>query len=88
MTGTYSMTWTVTGPGGTAVPICSSTQTVNCISSGCTVTSTTCNLLVHTNLYVDHTYTASLKMVQSGWTKTFLSQATVYTAGYDRCPTC
>jgi hypothetical protein len=87
MSGTYSMTWTVTNSSGSAVPNCSSTQTINCISSGCTVTSTTCNLVVHSFKASDTFYTASLKLVQSGLTRTITATAIVnQTAG--GCTTC
>ena len=85
LSGTYTMSWTVTGPSGTALSNCSSTVTYNCISGGCTSTSTTCDITVRTAKN-DHTYTASLKLTQSGVTKTISASAVVYGDGSERLP--
>lgn len=77
LSGSYSMTWTVTGPGGLAITAnCSSTTTYNCISSGCTVSSTTCDLTVRKGKYA-RTYTASLRLTQSGLSRTIQAQALI-----------
>ena len=87
LSGTYTKSWTVTGPSGTALSNCSSTVTYNCISGGCTSTSTTCDITVRTAKN-DHTYTASLKLTQSGVTKTISASAVVYGDGSNGCPLC
>ncbi|HJQ03364.1 MAG TPA: Ig domain-containing protein [Jatrophihabitans sp.] len=88
LSGTYTMSWTVTGPSGTALSNCSSTVTYNCLSGGCTSTSTYCNVTVRTGKN-DHTYNASLKLTQSGVTKTISASAVVYgDSSGNPCPLC
>jgi hypothetical protein len=87
LSGTYTMRWTVTGPSGSALSNCSSTVTYNCISGGCTSTSTTCDVNTRAGKN-DHIYTASLKLTQSGVTKTISASAVVYGDGSSGCPLC
>ena len=84
LSGSYTMSWTVTGPSG-ALSNCSTGY--NCISAGCTSTSTTCDITVRTGLN-DHTYTATLKLTQSGVTKTISASAIVYGDNSTSCPKC
>jgi hypothetical protein len=76
LSGTYTKRWTVTNQSGGAVPNCSSSITFNCISSGCT-TTTVCDLLVHSNIQHTNTYYASLRLTQSGQTRTITASALV-----------
>jgi hypothetical protein len=85
LTGTYSMTWTVMKPGGVTASNCLPGY-VDCISSGCTATSTTCDIRVHSGNF-DRTFTTTLKMTQSGWVKTLQAQALVF-GTESRCSTC
>jgi hypothetical protein len=79
LSGTYSKRWTVTGPDGTPVTAnCSSTVTANCIDSGCTLSSTSCVIKVPARPYRDAPWTASLRLTQSGLTRTIQAQAWVY----------
>jgi hypothetical protein len=80
ISGTYTMRWTVTNSAGTAVPSCSSSVTYNCVSRGCTTTSV-CDLIVHSNIQHSNTYFASLRLTQSGQTRTISAQALVYADG-------
>jgi hypothetical protein len=70
LSGSYSMLWTVTNQAGVYITSnCSATKTYNCIYSGCTVTSTTCNIATKVQAF-DQTYTASLRLTQSGQNRT------------------
>ena len=78
LSGSYSMRWSITGPTGYPITSnCSSTTTINCISSGCTVSSATCDLRAQSGK-ANHTYTASLRLTQSGLSRTIQAQAVVY----------
>jgi hypothetical protein len=79
LSGTYSKRWTVTTPsGGTITANCSSTLTASCISSGCTLSSTTCDIKVPVRPYIDAPWTDTLRLTQSGLTRTIQAQAYVY----------
>ena len=85
LSGAYSTRWTVIGPAGTAITGNCSTTTYPCISSGCTVSSLTCDIR-DTSGYVNKTYTASLRLTQSGLTRTIKAQGLI--GGYDPCTRC
>jgi len=70
LSGTYTMSWTA------SVSNCSSTLTINCVSAGCTSTSTTCDLKVHDG-HAIKTFTVNLKLTQSGQTRTISASAVV-----------
>jgi hypothetical protein len=88
LSGTYSKQWTITNDAGNAVTAtCSSTVTGNCISSGCTTSSTTCDIMVIVGAELRR-YTASLRLTQSGLTRTIQAVGVVY-AGDPAClPRC
>jgi hypothetical protein len=76
LSGSYTMSWTVTNKFGAAVGNCGSGGT-NCISAGCTSTSISCYLSTSTGIN-DKTFTATLTLTQSGQTRTISATATVY----------
>jgi hypothetical protein len=76
LSGTYSMKWTVTNQGGNLLPQCT-TGSWNCIESGCTSTSTTCTVATKAQPLYPFTFTASLKLTQSGQTRTIAAGARV-----------
>jgi hypothetical protein len=86
LSGSYSMSWTLTGGTTTTGAItanCSSTVTTNCINGGCTATSTTCDVKGQGGRS-NRTYTASLRLTQSGLSRTIQAQALLY--GSPCCP--
>lgn len=85
LSGTYSTSWTVTGPTGTVLRACSSTNGVPCISSGCTLSSLTCDVQDSSG-YSSKAYTATLRLTQSGLTRTIQAQGVVH--GHDPCTRC
>jgi hypothetical protein len=84
LSGAYSTSWTVTGPSAAVTGNCSTTP-VPCIYSGCTASSTTCDIKARSQTTIK-TYTASLSLTQSGLTRTIQAQASVYS--YDPCTRC
>ncbi|MEO7260382.1 MAG: hypothetical protein ABI047_03865 [Jatrophihabitantaceae bacterium] len=80
LSGTYSKSWTVTGPGGTAITGNCNTTAIPCIYSGCALSSTTCDIKVRSGPN-DRTFTASLRLTQSGLTRTIQAQAVIYASG-------
>jgi hypothetical protein len=92
LSGSYSMSWTLTMGTTTTTTTtaitanCSSTVTTNCINGGCTATSTTCDVKAQGGRN-NRTYTASLRLTQSGLSRTIQAQALLY--GDTSCvPTC
>lgn len=84
LSGSYSTSWTLIQNTHPITANCSSTTTTNCIVSGCTVSSTTCDVRAQSGGKATHTYTASLRLTQSGRSRTIQAQATVY--GDPCCP--
>lgn len=88
LSGTYTYAWTITNDRGTVITrICYSggVLTVPCIQSGCTATSSTCELDVY-GFSRDITYTASLRLTQAGLSRTLQAQALAYAD--PACRTC
>jgi hypothetical protein len=84
LSGAYSKSWTVTGPGSTAITGSCSTKAAPCIYTGCTSSSTTCDVQVRSGT-VDRTFIASLRLTQSGLTRTIQAQAVIYATGCLKC---
>jgi hypothetical protein len=86
LSGTYSKQWTVTDPSGATITSpCSSTQPSYCISSGCTTSSTTCNIVGKVGSS-DRRFTATLRLTQSGLTRTIQAVAVIF--GDPLCSPC
>lgn len=85
LSGSYSTRWTVIGPAGTAITNSCSTTARPCISSGCTLNSLTCDI-AETSAYYNKTYTASLRLTQSGLIRTIKAQGMI--GLYDPCTRC
>ena len=84
LSGTYSTSWTVTRSTGAVLTSCSSSA-VPCIYSGCTLSSLTCDVKDSSG-YTNKTYTASLRLTQSGLTRTIQAQGVI--GGHDPCTRC
>lgn len=84
LSGTYSTSWTVTGPTGAALGTCGTTATP-CIRSGCTVSSITCEVKDSSG-YSNKAFTATLSLTQSGLTRTVQAQGVI--DGHDPCTRC
>lgn len=80
LSGAYSYQWTLTSiyknGSGTLTSKCTTTPMGACIYSGCTVTSSTCIIKV-VNPPSDRTYIASLRLTQSGQSRTIQAQALI-----------
>ena len=77
LSGTYAMQWTVNNPdGGTITMTCGTSIIGPCIARGCTSTSTTCFIRAR-NRAVDKTFTATLRLTQSGQSRTIQASATI-----------
>lgn len=78
LSGTYSYQWTLSRLGGTGTitTTCTTSPTSACIDSGCTTTSSICVLKV-LNPPSDRTYVASLRLTQSGLSRTIQAQALI-----------
>ncbi|HEX8092889.1 hypothetical protein [Jatrophihabitans sp.] len=74
----------MTGPTGAALGTCGTTA-APCISSGCTLSSLTCDVRDYSS-YVNKTYTATLRLTQSGLTRTIQAQGVI--GGHDPCTRC
>jgi|GEM_PF-2845130 len=78
LSGSYSMSWTLTRDTTPITANCSSTVTTNCITGGCTAPSTTCDVRVQSTAKTSHKYTATLRLTQSGLSRTIQAQALLY----------
>jgi len=86
LSGSYSMKWTALNGFGTVITAsCNSPQVVNCIWSGCTASSTTCDIGAG-QFSQDRTFTATLQLTQSGQTRSV--QASAVIRGVSCPPTC
>jgi hypothetical protein len=87
LSGSYSYSWTVTyGPSTVTTPCTSGIEP--CIQSGCTATSSSCTVFAD-NPYPlhDKVITASLRLTQSGQSRTITASATALSYK-DPCPLC
>jgi len=86
LSGSYSMQWTITDPSGSTITkACSSTVASFCISSGCTASSATCNIVGKVGSS-DRKFTALLRLTQSGRTRNIQAVATIW--GDPPCSPC
>jgi hypothetical protein len=85
LSGTYSTSWTVTGPSGAVITSTCGGTAIPCIYNGCTLSSLTCDIKDSSG-FVNKTYTASLRLTQSGLTRTIQAQGTIYL--HDPCTRC
>jgi hypothetical protein len=75
LAGTYSYNWTLTNNLGNTISNACNGVTWPCIYSGCTTTSSSCELDTSYGFH-DHVYTAILKLTQSGQSRSITAQAT------------
>jgi hypothetical protein len=78
LSGTYSYQWSITdGYGAPITRFCTGLPATDqgCLSSGCTTTSSTCTIVVEDQADT-LVYTASLKLTQSGQSRTIQAAAT------------
>jgi hypothetical protein len=86
LSGTYSFGWTFTENGLNAtIKPCNGTY-LPCINSGCTATSSTCTI-THEPLQAPQTITATVRLTQSGLSRTVQASATFERDG-SGCRTC
>lgn len=88
LSGTYSYNWTITVTAGSTTSTVTNqcnAITYPCIQSGCTATSSTCTINTAGGLH-DTTLTASLRLTQSGQSRTIQASATIYAD--PPCKTC
>ncbi|MEO6501852.1 MAG: hypothetical protein ABIQ09_08060 [Jatrophihabitantaceae bacterium] len=90
LSGAYTTSWDITGPGGAVTGSCSTGSYGTCIYSGCTAGSLSCRL--RTQVAGDpYAITAALRLTQSGKTRTVSAVANIKGGlhdGGDPCPLC
>jgi hypothetical protein len=77
LSGSYSYRWTITQWDGSVLTSSCNGSTYPCISSGCTTTSSTCYIETRRIIRYDRTVTASLRLTQSGQSRTIQATATI-----------
>ena len=77
LSGTYTKSWLIAYGSYTVTGACG-TGAYPCISSGCTASSTTCDVQYMTAGGADRVITAVLSLTQSGQTRSYLANATIY----------
>jgi hypothetical protein len=90
LSGSYTTSWTVTSQAGTTITATCNSAYSNapCISGGCTASALSCSVNVWTGVN-DKTFTAALRLTQSGQTRTVTATATIYASfSGGPCPKC
>ncbi|HJQ03074.1 MAG TPA: hypothetical protein VJ851_15875 [Jatrophihabitans sp.] len=78
LSGSYSMNWTPhNGFGQVITASCGSGTVINCIWSGCTASSTTCDIGAGQFLQ-DKSFVATVELTQSGQTRSISANAVIY----------
>jgi len=78
--GSYSTSWTVTGPAGSITQSCNAfLSNKPCISRGCTASWLACSIYTSVGFH-DKTFTASVTLIQSGQARTLSAQAFIWEA--------
>lgn len=77
LSGSYSYGWTIVHDGSTVTTVCSSTTGAPCLYSGCTASSSTCQVRTAGSPYSTRQVVATLVLTQSGQSRTIQATATV-----------